>query len=240
MTAPARTPTSTRGRTTAPARRRDPAPSGGREAASQRGRSPAVARAYARRAQRTGVRSADPGSADTGRTPFVVLVMALLAVTLVATLWLSTAATADSYHLQSARKTARQLTERSESLSRQVATLETAPELARRARELGMVPAGDAARLVVQPDGGVVLVGQPRRATAPAPPPVMPVPPPVMPAPPPAGPTGPQAAPVPPPTGPIPVQPVIPPPAQLPPLAGVSVPPVTAPAAPVPSSPGRT
>lgn len=240
MTAPARTSTSTRGRTTAPARRRDPAPSGAREAASKRGRSPAVARAYARRAQRTGVRPAGPGSVDTGRTPFVILVMALLAVALVATLWLSTAATADSYHLQSARKTARQLTERSESLSRQVATLETAPELARRARELGMVPAGDAARLVVRPDGGVVLVGQPRRATAPAPPPVMPAPPPAGPTPPPAGPTGPQAAPASPPAGPIPPQPVLPPPAQLPSLAGVSVPSVTAPAAPVPSSPGRT
>ncbi|MCA1822037.1 MAG: septum formation initiator, partial [Pseudonocardia sp.] len=169
MTAPARTATPARGRTTAPARRRDPVPSGGRDPASQRGRSPAVARAYDRRAQRTGVRPAGPGNVDTGRAPFVMLVMALLAVTLVATLWLSTAATADSYHLQNARKVARQLTERSESLSRQVATLETAPELARRARELGMVPAGDAARLVVRPDGGVVLIGQPRRATAPAP-----------------------------------------------------------------------
>lgn len=255
MTAPART--STRGRTTAPARRRDPVPSGGRDPASQRGRSPAVARAYARRAQRTGVRPGTSGRADTSRTPFVMLVMVLLAVTLVATLWLSTAATADSYHLQSARKTVRQLTERSETLSRQVATLETAPELARRARELGMVPAGDAARLVVRPDGGVVLVGQPRRATAPAPPPA----PPVIPAPPQAGPTAPQAgpaptqagptgpqaaptpqaAPAPPQAGPIPPQPVIPPPAaQIPPLAGVSVPPVTGPAAPVPSSPDRT
>jgi len=251
MTAPARTATSTRGRTTAPARRRDPVPSGGRDPAAQRGRSPAVARAYARRAQRTVVRPAGSGSADTARTPFVMLVMALLAVTLVATLWLSTAATADSYHLQNARKVARQLTERSESLSRQVATLETAPELARRARELGMVPAGDAARLVVRPDGGVVLIGQPRRATAPAPPPappVIPVPPQATPAPPQAVPPPPQAALPPPQAGPTPPQPVIPPPApqvpppaaQVPPLAGVSVPPVTGPAPPAPSSPGRT
>jgi hypothetical protein len=103
-----------------------------------------------------------------------MFVMALLGTALVVTLWLSTAATADSYHLQSALKVARNLTERSESLGRQVATLETAPELARRARELGMVPAGDAARLVVRPDGGVVLIGRPRRATAPTPPPVAP------------------------------------------------------------------
>ncbi|MGH3763976.1 MAG: hypothetical protein ACRDS0_11175 [Pseudonocardiaceae bacterium] len=166
MTAPAHAATPTRARTAAPAHRRDVGP--------QHRRSPAVARAYARRAQRSEARHAHPGRADAGRAPFVMLVMALLGVALVATLWLSTAATADSYHLQSARKNARTLTERSESLGRQVATLETAPELARRARELGMVPAGDAARLVVQPDGSVEVIGQPRRATAPAPPPAAP------------------------------------------------------------------
>lgn len=162
MTAPAHTPTPARARTAAPASRRDPGP--------QRGRSPAVARAYARRAQRTGPRHRAPDRADAGRAPFVMLVMALLGVALVATLWLSTAATADSYHLQSARKVARNLTEHSESLGRQVATLETAPELARQARELGMVPAGDAARLVVRADGSVEVIGQPRRVSAPAPP----------------------------------------------------------------------
>lgn len=109
-----------------------------------------------------------------------MLVMALLGMALVTTLWLSTAAAADSYHLESARKAVSNLTERSESLGREVATLETAPELARRARELGMVPAGDPARLVVRPDGTVTLIGRPRRAVAPAPPPpaVIPVQPP--------------------------------------------------------------
>lgn len=173
MTAPTRTATPRHGRTAGTGRRWETAP--------QRGRSPAVARAYARRAQRTGA-PGGPTTADAGRTPFVVLVMAMLGMALVATLWLSTAATADSYHLQSARKVARDLTERSESLGREVATLETAPELARRARELGMVPAGDPARLVVRPDGAVVLIGRPRRAAAPAPPPTAaPVQPPVAP-----------------------------------------------------------
>ncbi|MGH4027093.1 MAG: septum formation initiator, partial [Pseudonocardiaceae bacterium] len=97
--------------------------------------------------------------------PFVVLVMVLLSVALVATLWLSTAAAADSYRLQNARESTRDLTERSEQLGREVATLETAPELARRARELGMVPAGDPARLVTGPDGAVVVVGEPEPAT---------------------------------------------------------------------------
>jgi hypothetical protein len=177
MTAPTRTATPMRGRTTAPTHRRD--------TGAPRGRSPAVARAYARRAQRTGACHGGPDGADAGRTPFVLLVMVLLGMALVSTLWLSTAATADSYHLQSARKVARNLAERSEGLSREVATLETAPELARRARELGMVPAGNPARLIVRPDGTVVLIGQPRRATAPAPPAVVPAPPAAAPVPPP-------------------------------------------------------
>jgi hypothetical protein len=201
MTAPTRTANPTGGRSTAPAHRRD--------TGTQRGRSPAIARAYARRAQRSGPRHACSDSADAGRTPFVMLVMALLGMALVATLWLSTAATADSYHLESARKDARNLTERSEGLSRTVATLETAPELARRARELGMVPAGDPARLIVRADGAVVLVGQPRRATAPAPPPAPPVEPVQLPAavPPIAVPAQPvPAQPVP--AQPVPAQPV--------------------------------
>ena len=190
MTAPTRTAKSVAGRVTAPAHRRD--------TSDQRGRSPAVARAYARRAQRTAPRHGCPDRAD-ARTPVVMLVMALLALALIATLWLSTAATADSYHLENARKTVRNLTERSEGLSRAVATLETAPELARRARELGMVPAGDPARLIVGSDGTVTLIGEPRRAVAPPPPP--PPPPPPSPAPPPA------VAPVPP-GPPAPTQPV--------------------------------
>ena len=192
MTAPTRTATSTRGRTTAPTRRRD--------TGAPRGRSPAVARAYARRAQRTGAaRHRAPDSADAGWTPFVLLVMVLLGVALISTLWLSTAATADSYHLQRARTVARNLAERSENLSREVATLETAPELARRARELGMVPAGNPARLVVRSDGTVILIGQPRRATAPAPP-----------APPPA------VVPAPPAAAPVPPPPALPAPAAVP------------------------
>ena len=243
MTVPARTSAPARGRAAASARRRDVMPTRGRDSGSSRGRdagssrgrdsgpqhgrSPAIARAYARRAQRAGAHRAAPDCVDAGRTPFVMLVMALLGAALVATLWLSTAATADSYHLQSARKDARNLTERSESLGRQVATLETAPELARRARELGMVPAGDVARLVVRPDGGVVLVGQPRRAIAPAPPPVVtPPPPPVV-------------APAPPP--PVDLPAAAPPPAA--PEAAVpeaAAPEAAAPApAPAPTAPGR-
>ncbi len=207
MTAPTRTAKSVAGRVTAPAHRRD--------TSDQRGRSPAIARAYARRAQRTAPRHGCPDSAD-ARTPFVMLVMALLAMALIATLWLSTAATADSYHLESARKTVRNLTERSEGLGRAVATLETAPELARRARELGMVPAGDPARLIVGPDGTVTLVGEPRRAVAP--------PPPQPPQPPQPPPPAPAVAPVP----PMPTQPVSPAPVQPAPVQPAPTQPVPA------------
>ncbi|MGH3942443.1 MAG: septum formation initiator [Pseudonocardiaceae bacterium] len=159
LAAPPRNTTSTVGRT--PTRRRVNRPA--------RTRSAAVARAYARRAQRSGaLHGAGQPSAGANRAPFVVLMMVVLSVALIATLWLSTAAAADSYRLQNARESARDLTERSEQLGREVATLETAPELARRALELGMVPAGDPARLVVGSDGSVVVVGEPKAATAPA------------------------------------------------------------------------
>ncbi|HEX2296921.1 MAG TPA: hypothetical protein VHH34_00135, partial [Pseudonocardiaceae bacterium] len=89
-----------------------------------RTRSAAVQRAYARRAQRTGTaRTAQAQHiAATSRAPFVVLVMALLSAALVATLWLSTAAAADSYRLHNARESARNLSERAEQLGREVAT----------------------------------------------------------------------------------------------------------------------
>jgi hypothetical protein len=132
-----------------------------------RTRSAAVQRAYARRAQRAGALPAGQGPAAANRVPFVVLVMVLLSAALVTTLWLSTAAAADSYRLKTAREVTRDLTEHAEQLGREVAGVETAPELARRAAELGMVPAGDPARLVVGPDGTVALVGQPKAATAP-------------------------------------------------------------------------
>jgi cell division protein FtsI (penicillin-binding protein 3) len=104
----------------------------------------------------------------------VLLVMVLLAVGLVATLWLSTAAAADSYRLQDARTATRDLTEQSELLRKQVAALDASPALARRASDLGMVPSQNPARLVVGADGAVTLVGEPSAAQAPPPPPAPP------------------------------------------------------------------
>jgi hypothetical protein len=170
-------------------------------------------RAYARRADRlrrlVGARPVRT-SAPTGRAQFVLLIMALLAVGLVATLWFSTAATADSYQLQDARAEARALSQQAERLHREVAVAESAPELARRAAGLGMVPVQDPARIVVAPDGGVSVVGEPRAAAPPArpqaPAPAAPAPAP-GPAPAPAGPSAGQPQ--------TPVAPAEPGPAQL-------------------------
>lgn len=163
MTAPARTAAPTRATRSAPTRHRG--------AGTGRARSAAVERAYARRAQRTHRWTSLSPEPEAPRTRIVVLIMVLLCAALVATLWLSTAATAGSYRLQETQVEARNLAERAEQLSRQVATLETAPQLARRARELGMVPADEPARLVVRADGTVAVVGDPTPATAPPPPP---------------------------------------------------------------------
>ncbi|WP_098959754.1 hypothetical protein, partial [Pseudonocardia sp. N23] len=140
----------------------------------------AAQRAYARRDDR--LRRVVGGrlpkqSAPAGRAQFVLLVMVLLAIGLVATLWLSTAAAADSYRLQDSRTATRDLTEQSELLRKQVAALDASPSLAQRATDLGMVPSLNPARLVVGTDGAVTLVGEPSAAQPPPPPPPPPAPP---------------------------------------------------------------
>ena len=112
-----------------------------------------------------------PTRAPAGTAPFVLLIMVLLTGGLVATLWLSTAAAADSYRLDEARQVARDLSEQSERLHRDVEAAQSAPALAAAARAQGMVPAGEPAVLVVAPDGSSQVVGDPKPAQAVAPPP---------------------------------------------------------------------
>ncbi|WP_145982637.1 MULTISPECIES: septum formation initiator [unclassified Pseudonocardia] len=134
----------------------------------------------ARRAQDQRRRSA--ARENTGRAKFVLVVMVLLAVGLIATLWLSTAAAADSYALQEARQRTGGLTEQSEALRKEVSVLESPASLAQRAAAQGMVPVSDPARLVVAPDGRVDVVGEPQAAVAAAPPPAPDAPQPAAPA----------------------------------------------------------
>jgi hypothetical protein len=98
------------------------------------------------------------------------MIISLLAVGVAATLWLSTQAIADSYRLEQAKQEANDLAERAAVLQREVTNLDSASALDKRARDQGMVPADEPARLVVQPDGTVVVVGTPKQAKPPAPP----------------------------------------------------------------------
>ena len=192
MTAPARVGgSSSRGRTSQSRRKAAAAAAATTEApestteapprTERRPRTAAAERAYARRAQREGravgepVRRGPRPKAERGtasRASFVMLVMGLLVAGVITTLWLSTQAIADSYRLDQAKKAATELAERSEVLEREVAGLQAASTLADMAAKLGMVPAGDPARLIVGPDGKVTVVGDPKPVlTTPAPPP---------------------------------------------------------------------
>jgi hypothetical protein len=166
-----------------------------------RGRTSAAERAYARRAQRADllkerearpepkVRPAEPPVKPKlelklllpkSRASFVLMMMALLAAGVATTLWLTTQAIADSYRLEQLRTTNANLAEQKEQLQRDVAKAESPASLAPAAQQLGMVPGGDPARIVVGPDGKTSLVGEPKKAKADAP--VVPAAPPAAPA----------------------------------------------------------
>ncbi|WP_024874622.1 FtsB family cell division protein [Saccharomonospora piscinae] len=178
-TAPASARTATR-TTTAPATDEPSKP--GRRTSGGTGstRRTAAQRAYARRAHRTGtlVEGETPGVGrlalqhwPRSRATFVLVLMGLMLCGVVASLWLSTQAIADSYRLEQLREQNDQLAERAEQLRREVGRLNSPSSLAERAEALGMVPGGNPARLVVSEDGSVSVVGEPVAATAPPPPP---------------------------------------------------------------------
>jgi hypothetical protein len=160
--------------------------------AKRTARTSAAERAYARRAQRAELTRRQP-DAERGaverksrrrlrwpasRASFVLMMMGLLAVGVATTLWLSTQAIADSYRLEQLRGFNAREAEQAAQLQSDVTKQESASSLAQRAQELGMVPGGDPARIVVAPDGKTSLVGQPKKAqgAAPAPDPAPPVP----------------------------------------------------------------
>ncbi|WP_051581132.1 hypothetical protein [Pseudonocardia acaciae] len=142
----------------------------------------AIGRAYAKRAGRARRLATTPGAVAPSRSRFVLMVMGLLGVGLVASLWLSTTAAADSYRLDAARQATQGLAERGEALRTEIAAMESAPALAKAAQQMGMVPSTDVARLVSMPDGSVQVVGTPKAATAAAPPPMLAPPAPPAPA----------------------------------------------------------
>ncbi|MGW5575749.1 hypothetical protein ACWEVD_31515 [Nocardia thailandica] len=150
--------------------------SGRRVQAADRVKSGAAQRAYARRRTRaeqldgTADLPVSAGSATAGRIPFVTAIIGLLGCGLALTLLLTTRAAEDSYQLGDARAVNRKLADERSALQREVAGADSAPELAARARELGMIPAVDPARLVLGPHGEVTVIGTPTPAQgAPAP-----------------------------------------------------------------------
>ncbi|MBA8823411.1 cell division protein FtsB [Saccharopolyspora lacisalsi] len=147
-----------------------------------------------------------PKKVTQSNVPFVVTVMAVLTIGIAGTLWLSSAAVSNTYQLRQAQTRVNVLSERKEDLLRQVSVMNSAPALRKRAEELGLVMPGEAAHVVMHPDGSVSMVGDPEPAKAPpAPPPQRPpapdAGPPTAPAPPPQRPPAPDAGP---PTAPAP------------------------------------
>lgn len=126
-------------------------------------------RTAARAARRTGER----------RTPFVLLVVALLVGTTLGLLFLNTAIAVDSLRASQLRAQNAELAQDVQALQQQVVSGGTPAALAAAAAAAGMVPAGSAAYLVIAPDGSSTLRGTvspapapepaPRRAPAPAP-----------------------------------------------------------------------
>ncbi|MFF9566002.1 septum formation initiator family protein [Streptomyces sp. NPDC014685] len=101
------------------------------------------------------------------RTPFVLLVVALLAGGLITLLVLNSALNEGSFRLSELKKRTTELTDEQQALQRDVDNYSKPDALERRARELGMVPGGSPAFL--GPDGKVR--GVPSEASAaPAPP----------------------------------------------------------------------
>ncbi|MFD3747559.1 hypothetical protein [Nocardia sp. NPDC058633] len=143
--------------------------------AAERVKSGAAQRAYARKRTREqlldGIELPEPSSTMAGRIPFVTAIIGLLGCGLALTLLLTTRAAEDSYQLGDARAVNRKLHDERAALQREVAAADSAPELASRARELGMIPAKDPARLLIGPDGEVTVIGDPTPAQgAPVPP----------------------------------------------------------------------
>jgi len=137
-------------------------------------RSTAAQRAYQRRNQRAahlgvtgesrGATTATQQPTVATRIPFVATILALLGVGMAVTLLLTTRAAEDSYQLSAARAHNETLRQERAVLLRDVEAGNSAPVLAVKAAELGMIPTGEVARLVVGEDGSVRVVGTPTAA----------------------------------------------------------------------------
>jgi hypothetical protein len=93
------------------------------------------------------------GGSGAARTPFVLLVVALLGGGLIGLLVLNSALSEGSFQLDDLQRQTKNLTDEEQALQRDVDAYSAPDALQRRARELGMVPGGDPAFL--NPGGSV-------------------------------------------------------------------------------------
>jgi len=142
-------------------------------------RSRAAQRALDRRSKRTAAghvttsRRTGGGLSMTGvslrerlqHTPFVVPVIALLVLGLGLSLWLSTKAAQDSYKLGIERAANQSLVDQRDALKRTYESGNSAPELSREATRLGMIPADNPARMIVEDPKRPKIVGKPAPAS---------------------------------------------------------------------------
>ncbi|WP_327366893.1 FtsB family cell division protein [Streptomyces sp. NBC_01217] len=113
------------------------------------------------------------GPSNAARTPFVLLVVLLLGGGLITLLVLNSALNEGSFRLSELKKRTTELTDEQQALQHDVDSYSEPDALARRARELGMVPGGSPAFL----DPGGKVRGVPAETSAepvPAPPPQKP------------------------------------------------------------------
>jgi hypothetical protein len=100
------------------------------------------------------------------RAPFVLLVVAMLVGTTLGLLILNTVIAVDSLKATQLRAGNAARAQEVQRLEQQVVSGGAPAEIARAAVAAGMVPAGPAAYLVIDPDGGSVLRGTPAPAGA--------------------------------------------------------------------------
>jgi hypothetical protein len=98
------------------------------------------------------------------RVPFVVAIIVVLGGGVGGVLYLNTMIDESGIRTEQARETSAQLKLEIESLKASIAQLGATPRLAQEARKLGLVPAGDAAILVIDKSGRATLVGDPQPA----------------------------------------------------------------------------
>ena len=138
-------------------------------------------RAYARRQRRTakmsGSRLLTPGrpvASAMNRAPFVVMLIAILGGGIAAVLWLNTLTDEAGMRTSTSRMSATDLRLVIEAMQRDVAILDATPRIAKAAAKLGMVPAGDAAMLIVDKSGAGSVLGTPSAVPGPPAPTIAP------------------------------------------------------------------